>query len=212
MAYTLPTERGIEDLIVTAIVELLTCKLTTEVDTGDVSRAVVTKTGPLQATPNGVTVLVHENDPNDAQKWPHRPVRISSMRTTGSLVGNTYEDETSLRTSLDQTFIGGGSCYSRAFTLEFEAFGLYFPSTGATIEREDVSRVAATVVNRAILALRDAWCNIGTGDQITDDFGESVWDGPYIGETWTDPEAGESLLVRKFVQIWYKTANSWSIG
>jgi hypothetical protein len=51
MSNYLPTDRGIEDLMLTAIDKLLTQELQTEVYTGDVSRAVLVKVGPRQASP-----------------------------------------------------------------------------------------------------------------------------------------------------------------
>ena len=73
-----------------------------------------------------------------------------------------------------------------------------------------MSKVASVVVNRAMKAILEAGPKIGTGTPVRDDFGKMVIDGPYVGDSWTDPETGEALLVRKFVRLWYKVASSWS--
>ena len=195
----LPTQSGVEDLMLTAIVSLLTSALQSAIDTGDVSRALVVKAGPRQAAPEAVSVMIHENDPDDPSGWAHKPMGFRRSRASEGP-----------RTAYNYSLVGGGSAvYSRAFTIEVEVFGLYFSGLDS-VEREDVRKVASTVARRMVRALQDAGPEIGTGNTIQDDFGEIVLQGPFVGDAWTDPEEGESLLVRKFVRVWYQTGNSWN--
>jgi len=196
----LPIELGVTDLIITAIVDLLTTRLQYEIDENDASRAALVKTGPRQANPESVAVMVHENDPDDPAAWPHKPL----YNTGGGRVS-----ESRLRSPGGTTLIGGGSQYSRAFTIEIEVFGNYISDLDVT--RAVCIRVAGIVENRVVSALLTEGAYIGTGNAITDTFGETVIQGPVIASTWTDPEAGEALIVRKFLRIWYHTSKDWNL-
>lgn len=203
---SLPVESGIEDLIMLALKDLMVSACQTAVDTGDVSRAVLVKLGPRQASPEAVSIMIHENDPESPSAWPHRPLSFMQERSGGNL----YLENERNRITSGRVLIGGGSLESAAFTLEFEVFGLYFPQIGRVVEREDVTKVAAVVVNRAFKAIMEAGPKIGTGAPIRDSYGKIVVDGPFLGDFWTDVEAGESVQVRKFMRIWYKVASKWS--
>lgn len=208
---SLPTDTGVEDLIMDAIKDLLTSACQTSIDTGDVSRVEMIKVGPRQDAPESVSIMIYENDPDRPSDWPHRPISFRHVGArSGTLVGDPYNEGPSFGMTTGRHLTGGGSMYAAAFTLEMEAFGLYFPSIGRAVNRYDVSHVAAVTVNRALKALFEAGPQIGTGDQISDVFGKSVIDGPFMGDRWADPNTGEALLVRKFVRIWYKVFNSWS--
>jgi hypothetical protein len=190
----LPDQDGVVDLLLTAMETLLVTKLTTEIDTGDVSRAVTIKVGPMQASPDGVFVLLHENDPDDPAQWPHRPVKYNQGRPRDDTVG--------LSASSDYYLVGGGGLYARAFSAEVVVYGNYL--SGVSVDRDDVRRIAAVVENRLIKALKDAGPDVGTGELLQDDFGEAVVDGPYLDEIRADG-GGESLIERKVVRVWYRT-------
>jgi len=71
----LPTEQGVVDKILDAVVDLLTEKLQTDIEENDASRLATIKVGPRQDDPDSVVVLVHENDPDNPAEWPHYPIR-----------------------------------------------------------------------------------------------------------------------------------------
>jgi len=187
MGYYIPARYGVEDLIIDAIVNLLTDKCKTEIATGDISRAEIVKAGYRQEAPGSVNIMVYENDPDQPKDNKHRPMRDS---WTGS-----------------RAMVGGGNKYSRAFSIEVEVYGRYMPTD---VTREESRRIASIVVRRAITALNHAGPKIGQGDIIVDDFGESVLNGPFMGYSWADVNEGESLIVRKVVRLWYETMVDWS--
>ncbi len=209
-SYYIPLETSIVDEIVTAIGNLLTEKLITDVSEYDVTRAVVIKAGPRQDDPESITVLIHENDPDNPSQWAHSPKSFRTPRPSGGLTSNRYTDMEQIRVSSGRVKMGGGSLYTRAFTLEIEVFGMYV--VGVDIDRETTRRIAAIVENRATQALLEAGRRIGTGTLIRDSFNEYVVDGPFLGDSWTDPEQGESLIVRKYIQFWYMTSKDWSMN
>lgn len=209
--YYMPTELGTEDLILDAIVDLLTSKCQTAVDTGDVTRAVTIKAGPRQAAPESVSILIHENDPDSPSAYPDRPLRYRSPNPGfgGVLTGDPYADSARGRTTSGTELIGGGSIYSKAYTLEIEVFGRFMPA-GLDIDREEVRAIASTVTRRAVRALIEAGPKIGTGSSVGDDFGGEVCLGPFMDTAWTDQEEGEALTVRRFIRFYYKLALDWS--
>lgn len=209
MAYYLPTQDGSNYLILDALVDLLTAKCQTEVDTGDISRAALIKVGPLQASPESVTLLLHENDPFDPERWPNRPMKYRLAAPSGGLRGDPYTESESLRATPGRVLIGGGSLYSRAYLLEIEVFGLYMPAS-VDITRAVARKVMAVVSSRATKALLEAGPSIATGAQVVDDFGGFVVQGPFMDTSWTDPEESESLLIRVFLRFWYQMALDWS--
>jgi len=215
MTVTLPTTQGIVDKVLDALVDYLTLKLQTEIGETDASRLTTIKVGPLQDSPTRVNVLVHENDPDNPNQWPHAPIRYREQRSTGELVGTprTFGTEGAgamLRHAAGMDLIGGGSRMHRAFSLELIVWGLEFQSDIPTIARRDVGQLAAIIENRIIRALKQAGPKIGSGSAITDDFGEMVHDGPYLGEGWTEYEEGEGLQVRKRIRFYYITQVDWS--
>jgi len=205
----LPTQDGANHLILDALTDLLTLKLQTEISQNDVSRAAEIKVGPLQATPESVAVLIHENDPFNAAGWPNRPMKFRTPRPTGGIVEDPYSDSSSLRTTGGSSLVGGGSQYTRAYTLEIQVYGLYMPA-GIDITREGVRRVASTVSARATKALLEAGPRINTGSLVIDDFGGYVVDGPFMDTSWTDPEESESLVSTVYLRLWYRMALDWS--
>jgi len=177
-------ERGVVELILEAMVELLTTELNTEIGTGDPAYVEVIKAGPRQAAPEAITVTIHENDPDVPKDWPHVPGPSSSE------------------------LIGGGKEYLRSFTIMVEVFGRYMTNVDA--DREAVRRIASVVEGRVISVLHAAGPNIGTGRAVQGDFNETVIYGPVLGDSWADAEESESLIVRKFIRIRYKTFVNWS--
>jgi hypothetical protein len=213
MGYYLPTDYGSRDLILDALTDLLTAKCKTEVDTGDVSRAVTVKAGPNEATPESVMILIHENDPMDPQSWVNQPLRYRGITPRGSsLVDQSVssEDRSNLRASGGLELIGGGSQYKAAYQLEIEIFGRFVPGLNPT--REEVRGIAAAVTARAREALLEAGHTIGTGALVQDDFGGSVIQGPFIDKSWTDQEEGEALRIRRIINFWYHIALDWDNG
>lgn len=186
MGYYIPAKYGIEDLALDAMVKLLTDRCQLEVATGDMSRAQIVKAGYRQESPDSVSIMVYENDPDDPKENRHRAVRDA---TTGS-----------------RAMVGGGSRYSRAFTIEVEVYGRYMPDT---VTREESRRIASIVVRRAMNALSHAGPKIGQDNILSDDFGESIVNGPFFGYSWADVNEGESLIVRKYVRFWYMTMCRW---
>lgn len=205
----LPTEDGSNHLILDALTDLLTLKCQTEVSANDLSRVNEVKVGPMQATPEGVMLLIHENDPFSPESWSNRPMRYRNVQASGALSNQPYEDTTSERTTAGRILMGGGSQYSRAYVLQVVVFGPYMPS-GIDITRPVVRRVASTVSARATKALLEAGPKIGTGLQIIDDFGGYVIQGPFLDTSWTSPEESESLIVNVYLRFWYHMALDWS--
>jgi len=210
VAYYIPPELGTGDLILDAIVALLTAKCQTEVDTGDVTRAVTIKAGPQQAAPDSISILLHENDPDNPTNWPDRPLRYRSPNPGfgGVLSGDPYAESARGRTTSGVELIGGGSIYSKAYTMEIIVFGRGMPA-GVDVEREDVRSIASIVTRRSVRALIEAGPKIGTGSAVSDDFGGEVCLGPFMDTSWTDQEEGEALSVRKYVRFFYKLALDW---
>ena len=186
MGYYIPAKYGVEDLMLDAMVSLLTDRCQSEVATGDLSRAEIIKAGYRQESPASVSIMIYENDPDDPKENKHRPKRDP---VTGT-----------------RAMVGGGNRYSRAFTLEVEVFGRYMPDT---VTREETRRIASIVVRRAVNALNHAGPNIGQDRRIADDFGESVANGPFFSQSWADVNEGESLIVRKYIRFWYETMCTW---
>jgi len=97
---------------------------------------------------------------------------------------------------------------ARCFTLEIEVWGDEVPNISLT--RRDAGQLASLLENRSLKALREAQAQIGTGATITDDYGESVVMGPFWGDSWTDQEEGEALIVRKYIRFYYVCSQDWS--
>jgi hypothetical protein len=145
--------------------------------------------------------MIHENDPDDPTSWAHKPLSFSRSKASQGP-----------RQAYNYALVGGGSALmSRAFTLEVEVFGLYVTGLDS-VERKDARHIASIVERRAIKALEEAGAQIGTEGPIEDDYGEIVLQGPYLGDGWTDPEEGESLIVRKYIRFWYQTGRHWNAG
>ena len=209
MAVVLPEERGIVDLIMNAVVALLTLKLQTEISETDASRLSLIKVGARQDDPVGVDVLIHENDPMTPSQWPHKPVRFRTPRRIGGFIGRPYDNmEDELRTLSGYELVGGGSQMAYAFTAEIEIWGDEIADINA--ERRDVGHLASVVINRIRKALQDAGPKIGTDSLLTDDFGTSTQRGPIFGEMWTGYEEGEALIVRSYLRFYYVCSVSWS--
>jgi len=212
---TLPVEQGVVDIIMDAMVDLFTLKLQTEIDKNDASRLTEIKVGPLQDDPTGIVVLIHENDPEDPRQWPHYPLRYRELQPSGTLIGQTTargeSEQTQLRHSTHFQMVGGGSRMARCFTIALEVWGDEI-LTDTPLERRDAGHLAAVIENRIIKTLLDAGPKIGTGNLITDSFGESVMMGPYLGDCWTNQEEGEALIVRKYIRVYYVTTQSWTIA
>jgi len=204
----MPSEEGVVDKILSALVSLAETKLRDDIDSDDISRAVMIKVGPRQDDPEPVVVLFHENDPYSPDQWTHFPVRYARNRPVGGLVGAHDGARLRFRPQSGYEQIGGGSRYGRAFSAEIEVWGDYI--SGVDMTRERVRHVASVVENRLRKALHDAGPKIGTGDIIRGDFGEYVLQGPYFGESWVDQEEGEAMIVRKVVRFYYLTVEVWN--
>ena len=208
MTVSLPYEQGIADMIMDAMVGLLTLKLKTEIPLTDASRLVVIKTGPRQDDPDGVVVLVHENDPDSPKQWPHRPVRYKTPRKTGGFIGGPFDEvQSELRTLSGYELVGGGSQMAYAFTVEFEVWGDELADVSA--ERYDVRHLASMVENRIRKSLQDAGPKVGTGKLVADSFGNTTQRGPFFGDSWVDQEAGEALIGRRYIQLYYICTVAW---
>ena len=198
MAQALPTEQGIADKILNAIVDLLTEKLKTDIDADDASRLVTIKVGPRQDDPDSVVILLDENDPDDPSAWSHGPMRITSE-------GMGFAGNDALRPR-GMEFIGGGSFTRIALSLSIEVWG---DELDFIVERRNVGQLASILENRARIALKEAGSKIGTGATISDDFGVSVQRGPFWGTYWTDQPEGEAFIVRKRIRLYYICTENW---
>ena len=200
----LPTDTGVEDLISAALVSLLTQKLRTDIPADDASRADLIVPGLLQDEPEGVVVLVHENDPDNPDEWLHFPVKYrrstSDSSLSQSLVGRMREP---LHTSL----VGGGSRMAYAFSIDVEVWG---NEMDLALEREQVRKLISIVMNRATMAIYGAGPHIGTGSTIQDSFGVTVKSGPYVGGAWAHQQPGEGLIARKRLRLYYICNVPWS--
>ena len=205
MAY-LPLELGVVDLIQDALVDLLENKLTHEIPIDDASRAETIKVGPRQDDPTPIVVLIHEQDPDSPNDWPHRPVKYRvPRRSSRGYTDDPYEQP--VRQQAGYELIGGGSRMARAFTIEIEVWGDELP--GITAERRDVGHLGSLLESRIRKALKEAGPKIGTGALISDNSGESVVLGPYWGEGLLDQEEGEALIYRKKIRLYYVTTQDW---
>jgi len=206
-----PIDVGVTDKILNAMQDLLTLKCQTEVGINDASRIGTIKVGLLQDQPTGVVVLLHENDPDDPKQWPHRPLRWQAHRVNelgASLVGDIYDGLGSqIGTPTGYQLVGGGSQMQYSFTIQIEVWGRF---QDVDVDRSDVGHIAAVVENRVKLTLHEAGPQIGTGQLISDDFGESVVLGPNWGVSWVEQGEGESLIFRKFLRLFYVATQSWS--
>jgi hypothetical protein len=194
----MPTDTGIVDAILSAILDVLEEGLQTNVATGDFSRASIVQVGPRQVGPEGVNVLIHENDPDGEARFRHSLIpwkipRKDSQGKTDDLTG----------TSL----IGGGSQEKMYFCVEVEVFGNFI--SGANLTKPQVRAVAAVVEGRAKTALRSAGHFIGTGALIRSSFGEYVVQGPFIESGQNDQEEGEALIVRRKFHFWYHVVEDY---
>jgi hypothetical protein len=203
----LPSQQGITDKILDALLALLTEKLQTDISEDDASRLTEIKVGPLQDSPSAVVVLLHENDPDNPQDWPHCPIRYPDQRQSFGSAPAFPGDPNLTRSTSGLELVGGGSMVARCFTIGLEVWG--DEVVGLSLERRDVGQVASVVENRIIQALKEAGAKIGTGSAIQDDFGEKVSLGPFWGDTWTGQMEGEAMIVRKTIRLYYKCSQSW---
>lgn len=206
----LPSQQGIADKILDALLALLTEKLQTDISEDDASRLTTIKVGPLQDSPTSVIVLLHENDPENPRDWPHCPIRYPQQ---GSAAGSApvFPGEPNLsrlRSTTNYELMGGGSMIARCFTIELEVWG--DEVSGLSLERRDVGQVASVVENRIVKAIKEAGPKIGTGSIIEDDFGEKASLGPFWGDAWTSQMEGEAMITRKMIRFYYKCSQSWS--
>jgi hypothetical protein len=205
MAY-IPTEEGITDKVLDALLDFLTEKLQTDVPADDASRATTLKVGPRQDDPTAVVVLIHENHPDDPDEWPHRPIPYRGTRRRGGYVRDVY-DQPQVRADAGYELVGGGSRMAYAFTIEIEIWG--DEVEGLTLTRREVGQIAAVVTHRTVNALKAAGPKIGTGALLCDDFGETIVQGPYWGKPRTMQEEGEALIVHKHLPLYYIAAQEW---
>jgi len=209
MTVTMPTEEGIADIIMDDVVALLTEKLQADISEDDASYLRLIKVGPKQDDPQGVDIMIHENDPNSPSSWPHRPVRYKTPRRMGGFIGQPYNEmQAELRTISGFELVGGGSQMAYAFTVELEIWGDEIPDVN--LERREVGQLASIIEQRTRKSLQDAGPKIGTDSLVTDDFGNTVQRGPFFGDSWTSYEEGEALIVRKYVQFYYVCSVAWS--
>jgi len=209
MTVTMPMEQGIIDMIMDAIVALLTLKLRTEVSATDASRLDVAGVGPKQDDPAGVDIRIHENALDSPESWPHKPVRYKTPRKMGGFIGSPYEDlENDLRTLSGFELVGGGGQMAFAFTAELEVRGEEIADIDP--ERRDVGQLIGVVAMRLRRALQAAGAKIGTGDLITDDFGNTTQRGPFFGRAWIDYPEGEGLMARMMIRFYYVCTVSWN--
>jgi hypothetical protein len=196
----MPIDTGIADKILSAMLVVLTAGLKTNIATGDFSRASIVQVGPRQVAPEGVNVLIHENDPDEDARFRHQliPWKIPRRETDGKT------DELT-GTSL----IGGGSQHRMYFCVEIEVFGNFV--SGANLTKPNVRTIASVVEGRAKAALRSAGHLIGTGSLITSSFAESVVQGPVIDFGASEQEEGEALIIRKKFFLWYHVVENYGI-
>jgi hypothetical protein len=210
-SYYLPVQHSITDRALDALHDLMTQKLYTEVDEYDVTRATTVKVGYRQAAPTGVNVLIFENDEDNPEKWPHRPVKPKNQRPTGQLVGSQASDTARLFAPAGLHFIGGGSMYGAAFTIKLQIFGRSLPKINDELLTRDQTRQVASVLDRRIRrALHEAGPSIGKADGVSDDFGGIFVNGPFMGRHWTEQAEGESLNILKTIQFWYVVSENWN--
>jgi hypothetical protein len=210
MTKYLPPEQGVVDMIQDAILDLLTRKLQHEVDENDASRLTTIKIGPRQDDPTAVVVLIHEQDYQDPSQWPHRPLRFYGANSRGGRQFNAPDplDQTPMLTS-GYELVGGGSRMARCFTIELEIWGDEIADLN--LERRDVGQLLSVVEGRILKTLNEAGPRIGTGNIVSDNFGESVLLGPRWGKDMTDQPEGEALIARKRIRLYYVTTRDWDV-
>lgn len=207
MGQQIPAERGVVDLILVAMENLLVTGLQVAIATGDATRAQLIKVGPRQAGPESVSVLLHEGDPDNVELWSHK---AKAWPRPGGVDKNQGDDVGGVRPSSNMFLVGGGSQYSRAFTIEVEIFGRYLQGFNAS--REETRRVASVVEGRIMQTLYAGGHTIGTGELVRDNFNEYVVMGPFFGDTMTEQEEGEALIVRKKIRCYYRTVREFDLG
>lgn len=196
MTYLTP-HTGIEDKILALLVNLLTLKLREEIDPKDVTRVDVVISGPLQDDPSAINIMIHENDPLNPNSWAHFPVPHTDISQSGrpGHLSRNYQ------IPLGYEMIGGGTRIGFCFTLEIDVRG---DEMDMVTEREDVRQIAAAVSARAWQVIKEAESTIGTGELVQDDFGTYVALGPFRGEFWTDQQAGEPQIARRYLRFFYQ--------
>ena len=214
MTQALPSELGICDRVLDALCDLITDKMQTQYPATEATRVASIKVGPQQDDPRSVLILLHENDPENPSAWPHRPQPYREMGDSGQLIGtriggSPFGEQRPLRQQAGYQMVGGSSRMARAFSADIEVWGNEFT---VALTRRQIGQIASIVENRLIKTLNEAGPKIGTGDMITDDFGESVQLGPFWGDGWTDQEEGEALIARKRVSFYYVTIQAWGTG
>jgi hypothetical protein len=193
-----------------ALVALLTLKLKTEIGAADASRLEEAGVGPKQDDPAGVDIRIHENSLDSPESWPHRPVRYRTPRPMGGFIGSSeYEGmQRELRTMTGYELVGGGGQMAFAFTAELEVRGEEIADIKPG--RRDVGQLMGIVSMRLRKALQDAGPKIGTGDLISDDFGNVTQRGPFFGRAWIDYPEGEGLMARMMIRFYYICTVSWN--
>jgi hypothetical protein len=196
----MPTDKGIIDEILSAMLDVLLAGLQTNVATGDFSRASIIQVGPRQVGPEGVDVMIHENDPDGDARFRHSliPWKISRKNSEGKT------DELT-----GTTLVGGGSQHKMYFCVEIEVFGNFI--TGANLTKPEVRAIASVVEGRAKSALRSAGHFIGTGALVRSSFGEYVVQGPIIESGQNDQEEGEAMILRRKFFLWYHVVEDYAI-
>ena len=200
--FVLPTDQGIMDLIQDRISDLLTYVLIDSVSADDLSRATLIKVGRAQEAPTSVMVLIHETSPDDGKGWPHQPhiwsKRTRAPYTTGESIG---------RAAIGRVDVTGGSQYERTVTIEVQVWGT---AMAYDVSRRDIGHIASVVMSRATQALMTYGPRIGQASLVQDSFGETVVDGPFLGQGWVVRSEDESLRAFMYQQFWYRTDIDYS--
>ena len=188
---------GLEDAIITQLLALLERCLRDEIDADDVTRAGVIQAGPLQDDPEAINVMLHENDPLDPAGWAHFPIPYTDVNQAGrpGHLSRNYQ------IPIGYEMVGGGARMGYCFTLEVAVFG---DETTLVLENEDVRQLAAAVSARAWQAIKEAGPTIGTNETVRDDYGAYVILGPSRGQFWTDQQAGEAQIARRYLRFFYQ--------
>ena len=199
----IPDLHGITELIKFALRDLLTLNLITNLPAWDATRDCQVVIGKIQDDPLFVNVEIYEGFNPDPDSWPHRNKRLPGPRSLrdGQVI-DPSEDSQRVRNAVGKITLGGWSLNTRAFTIELEIAG---NSSAIDVDRDEVMRVCGITEGRTRRILMDAGAKMGLTQPPSDDFGETVLQGPFFGDHWMERVESESLRTKRYIQFWYET-------
>lgn len=206
MTVTIPEQSYISDLILFHMGSLLNQKMYTEIDADDAARAMLIKSGPRQQDPVSVGLFLFENELETPRQWAHAQDVLLSQGLSRGISG--IDGARIAGFPVARQTIGPPPSweFQRAFTILQEVW----LERVSDVERteENLQRLSGIVAGRVRRTLKDGGLGIGTGQSISDDFGEFTVDGPFFGQEWAVRQVGKQMFTTRYLQVWYRTSES----